>query len=87
MTIAVDLGRKATKQTKKTYHFWFTLTLISDLVCRIFVSRTSLLLFEVGIPNLACESILEWRIVPFHFPVTVTLTNDLVSRIGIESGA
>ena len=43
----------------------------------------SLLLFEVGIPKLECECILEWRIVPFHFPVTVTLTFDLVSRIGI----
>ena len=41
--------------------------------------------FEVGIPNLVCECILEWRIVPFHFPVTVTLYSDLVSRICITS--
>ena len=35
-----------------TYHFWVTLTLTSDLVCRIIMSRTSLILFEMGIPNL-----------------------------------
>ena len=57
-----------------------------DLVFRIIVSGAYLILFEVGIPNLVCECILEWRIVPFHFPVTMTLTFDLVSRIGIESG-
>ena len=46
-----------------------------------------LVLFEVGIPNLVCECILEWRSVLSHFGVTVILTSDLVSRIGIESGA
>ena len=61
------------------------------------VWSTSLIFFEVGIPNLVCkcssdgnlvyEGILEWRIVPFHFLVTVTLTSDQVSRIGIKSGA
>ena len=45
------------------------------------------MLFEVGIPNLVCECILEWRIVLFHFPVTVTFTCDLISRIGIKFGA
>ena len=61
------------------------------------VWSSSLIFFELGIPNLVCkcildgnllcECILEWRIVPFHFPVTVTLTSDLVSRICIKSGA
>ena len=39
-----------------------------------YICSISLILFEVGIPNLVCECILELRIVPFHFPVTVTLT-------------
>ena len=38
----------------------------------IIISGAYLLLFEVEIPNLVCECILEWQIVPFHFPVTVT---------------
>ena len=45
----------------------------------------SLLSFEVGIPNLMCECILEWWIVPSYFPVSVILNTDLVSRIGITS--
>ena len=44
------------------------------------------MLFEVGIPNLVCECILEWRSVTNHYWVTVTLTSDLVLRI-IMSGA
>ena len=54
-----------------------------------YIWSISLLLLEVGIPNVLCECILEWLIVPFHFPLTesVTLTSDLVSRIGTESGA
>ena len=79
-----------------------TLTLTSALVLRIIeLLSTSLIFFEVGIPNLVCKCILdgnsayecifEMRIVPFkfpfNFPVTVTLTSDLVSRIGINSGA
>ena len=48
----------------------------------------SLILFEVGIPNLVCKCILGCRSVQFHFRVAVTLTSDLVSRISIiESGA
>ena len=34
-----------------TYDFWVTLTLTSDLVCRIMVSR-AYLLYYLGIPNL-----------------------------------
>ena len=74
------------------------MTLTSELVLRtIELWSTSLIFFEVGIPNLVCkcimdgnlvcECILELRIVPFHFPVTVTLTSDLVSRICIKSCA
>ena len=57
------------------------------------VSRTifgsSLILFEVGISNLACGCILGWRSVAYRNWVTVTLnlTSDLVSRNCIESGA
>ena len=36
------------------YHFWVTVTLTSDLVFRIFMSKASLILFEVGISNLVC---------------------------------
>ena len=74
------------------------MTLTSELVLiTIELWSTSLILFEVGIPNLVCkcildgnlvcECILELWIVTFHFPVTVTLTSDLVSRICIKSGA
>ena len=67
------------------------MTWTSELVLRtIELWSTSLLFFEVAIPNLVCkcildgnlmcEYILELRIVPFHFPVTVILTSDLVSR-------
>ena len=74
------------------------MTLTSELVLRtIELWSTSLILFEVGIPNLVCkcildgnlvcECILELWIVTFHFSVTVTLTSDLVSRICIKSGA
>ena len=69
------------------YHLRVTVTLnlTCDLVFRIIISGAYLLLFEVGIPNLVCECILKWRIVPFHFPVTMTLTSYLVSRIEITS--
>ena len=74
------------------------MTLTSELVLRtIELRNTSLIFFEVGIPNLvckcildgnlACECILELRIGPFRFLVNVTLTSDLVSRICIKSGA
>ena len=74
------------------------MTLTSELVLRTTeLWSTSLIFFEVGIPNLVCnctldgnlvcECILESRIVPIHFPVTVTLTSDLVSRVCIKSGA
>ena len=74
------------------------MTLTSQLVLgTIEFLSTSLIFFEVGIPNLVCKCILdgnlvcechlELRIVLFNFPVTVTLTSDLVSRICIKSGA
>ena len=50
------------------------------------VQSISLILFEVGIPNLLCGVILGWQSVVFHFRVTVTLTSDLVFRIMV-SGA
>ena len=55
---------------------------------RFRVSPISPIFFEVGIPNLVCEYILEWQSVAYHFPVTETLTlaSDLVFRI-IVSGA
>ena len=40
------------------YYFWVTVTLTTDLVFRIMVSRAFLILFEVGIPNLVCGCIL-----------------------------
>ena len=45
----------------------------------------SLILLEIGIPNLVCGCILGWN-VTYHFRVTVTFTYDLVLRI-IVSGA
>ena len=69
------------------YHFQVTVTYTSGLVLRIIVSAAYLILFEVGIPNLACGCTLRWQSVAYHPWVTVTLTSDLVSRIGIESGA
>ena len=33
------------------YHFWITVTLTSDLVFRIIMSRAYLILFEVGFSN------------------------------------
>ena len=72
------------------YHLQVTVALnISfDLVfLNNYIWSISLSLFEVGIPNLVCECILEWGIVPFYFLVTVTLISDLVSRIGIKSSA
>ena len=50
------------------------------------VRSISLMLFEVGIPNLVCVCILGWPSVMYHLRVTVTLTSDLVLRI-IMSGA
>ena len=41
----------------------------------------SLIFFEIGIPNLVCGCILEWRSVAYRFRVTVTLTSDLVYRV------
>ena len=85
MTLAVALGRKATKQTNVSYiiedrnpifwcvdatldglsvmyHFRDTVTLTSDQVCNINVSRTSLpyILFEIKIPNVVCGCNLGW---------------------------
>ena len=53
----------------------------------IHVRNISLILFEVGIPNLVCACILGWQSVAYHTWVTVDLTSDLVSRIAIDSGA
>ena len=71
------------------YHFRVTVTfyLTFDLVLGKNISGAYLFLFDIGIPNVVCQCILEWQIVPFHFRVTVTLTSDLVSRIRIKSGA
>ena len=44
------------------------------------VRSISLLLFEIGIPNLVCECILGWWSVLYHLQVTVTLTSGLVFR-------
>ena len=57
-----------------------------DLWSRIFVSRTYLILFEMGIPNLVCRCILEWHSAEYHLRVTVilNLTFDLVFRIIIS---
>ena len=41
----------------------------------------SLILFQVGIPNLVCGCILGWRRAVYHLPVAGTLTSDLVFRI------
>ena len=44
------------------------------------VRSISLLLFEIGIPNLVCECILGWWNDLYHLQVTVTLTSGLVFR-------
>ena len=66
------------------YHLWVTVTLnlTSDLDFGIILSGAciSLIIFEVEIPNLVHECILEWWI-------SCHLTSDLVLRISIESGA
>ena len=66
------------------------LTLTSDLVLRIIVSRAyiSPTFFEVGFPNLVCAYILGSWSVAYHCRVTVALilTSDLVFGI-IVSGA
>ena len=67
------------------YYFWVTVTLTSDLVFIIITMSVRLsdplrvrcispIFFEVGISNLMCGCILEWRSVTYHFQVTVTLT-------------
>ena len=64
------------------YHFWVTVTLISDLVFRIIMFGTFLsLLFELEIPNLVCSCILGWPSLTYQF-----CDLDLISRI-ILSGA
>ena len=50
------------------------------------VRSISLILFEIGIPNLVCECILGCWSVLCHLQVTMTLTSDLVLII-IVSGA
>ena len=56
------------------YHFWVTVTLTSDLVFIVITMSVPLrvrcissIFFEVGIPNLMCGCILEWRSVAYHF--------------------
>ena len=63
------------------------MTLTSDLVFGIIMSRAYLILFEIGISNLVYGFILGWRSVGYHNWVTVALTSDLVSRNCIESVA
>ena len=50
------------------------------------VRSISLILFEVGIPNLVYICILGWESVTCHFRVTVTLTSDLVLIIIVLGG-
>ena len=54
---------------------------LSVRLSRFRVRSISPIFFEVGIPNLVCGCILEWRSVAYHFWVTVTLPSDLVFRI------
>ena len=70
------------------YNFPVTVTLTSDLVFRIHLSRAYLILFKVGISSLVYGCILGWWSVAFHnwVTVTLTLTSDLVLRIQL-SGA
>ena len=58
-----------------------TLSLTSDLVFRITMSKAYLILFEVEIPNLVSGCILGWWSVMYYLQVTLTLilTSDLVS--------
>ena len=47
-----------------TNHFWFTVTLTSDLIFKNYcVQRISPILFDVGIPNLGCDSSLDGGVV------------------------
>ena len=55
------------------------MTLTSDLVFRIIVSGTYLILFEMGIPSLVCGCILGWWSVVYHLWVTVNLSLTLPS--------
>ena len=68
------------------YYLQVTVTLCftSDLVFKITMSKSYLILFEVVIPNLVCECIFGWRSVPSHFLVTVTLTAELDFRIMVS---
>ena len=64
------------------YHFLVTVTLASDLVFRIIMfGAFCSILFELGIPNLACSCILGWQSVMYQF-----CDLDLISTI-IVSGA
>ena len=45
------------------------------------VLSISLILFEIGVPNLVCGCILGWWSVTCYLQSTVTLTSDLVLRI------
>ena len=42
------------------------------------VRNISLIIFEVGIPNLVCIYIFGWGSVTYYFLVTVNWTSDLV---------
>ena len=50
------------------------------------VQNISLIIFELGIPNLVCGCIFGLWSVMYHLRVTVILTYDLVSKV-IMSGA
>ena len=51
--------------------------------CDILVKRIPLILFELGISNMACGWYFGWRSALYDPWVIVTLTSDLVSRICI----
>ena len=59
------------------------MTLTSGLVFGIIVFGAYLILFEIGIPNLVCGSILGWWSVVYYLRITVTLnlTSYLVFRL------
>ena len=64
-------------------NFWRHIVIAQSIrsVCLSFPLRVrcmSPIFFKVGIPNLVCVCILEWRSVAYHFRVMVTLTYDLV---------
>ena len=62
-------------------HLRVTVSLTSDLVFRLILSRAYLVYLKVGIPNLVGGCNFRWRSVTYHFWVTLTLSSDPVCRI------